>query len=347
MERTELHMSLTDRLERLAPPSGHRRIPFVLDTDPGNEIDDQFAIVHAILSSARLDCKAIHAAPFTNFRSENDQRRGMELSYQTATDVLARLHLSASDLPAVYRGAPRFATSPTDPSGFTGDPVSSHATENLIRLAREQPEGEPLYVVGIAAITNVASAILLAPDIITKLVVVWLAGHPHTYYDTDEFNLRQDPFASRVILDSGVPLVLIPCYNVAEHLALSITEVKARVAGRGGIGTYLADEFLQYATLTGAVSRPIWDMAPIAWLLDPRLVETAIIPTPILGTSPLRTDIYFSPHLDKKPDVKSHRRMHCTWSVDPRRHAMREAFRVRRDSIFEDLFRKLDAHVAE
>ena len=45
------------RLGRLQPPSG--RIRVVIDTDTYNEIDDQFAIVHALLSPERMDVEAL------------------------------------------------------------------------------------------------------------------------------------------------------------------------------------------------------------------------------------------------------------------------------------------------
>ena len=47
----------------LAPPTG--RVTIVLDTDTKNEIDDQFAVIYALLSE-RIDCRAIYAAPFAN-----------------------------------------------------------------------------------------------------------------------------------------------------------------------------------------------------------------------------------------------------------------------------------------
>ena len=37
----------------------------VLDTDTANEIDDQFAVVHALLSQDRLQLKAMYATPFS------------------------------------------------------------------------------------------------------------------------------------------------------------------------------------------------------------------------------------------------------------------------------------------
>ena len=51
--------ALTDalRLERLQPPTGPVRM--VLDTDTYNEVDDQFAVVHALLSPEHLDVEAI------------------------------------------------------------------------------------------------------------------------------------------------------------------------------------------------------------------------------------------------------------------------------------------------
>ena len=40
----------------------------------------------------------------------------------------------------------------------------------------------------------------------------------HHQPSTMEFNLMQDPDAARVIFDSGVPFVQIPCLGVASHL---------------------------------------------------------------------------------------------------------------------------------
>jgi hypothetical protein len=50
----------TDRLQRLKPPTGSIRM--VLDTDTYNEVDDQFAVVYALLSPEKLDLEAIYAA---------------------------------------------------------------------------------------------------------------------------------------------------------------------------------------------------------------------------------------------------------------------------------------------
>ena len=102
--------------------------------------------------------------------------------------------------------------------------------EPIIKLAHES--SEPLYVTAIGAITNVASAILLDPEIVSKIVVVWLGGHPVYWKTAREFNLMQDIPAAQIVFDSGVPLVHIPCKNVAEHLRSTVWEMEKYVKGR-------------------------------------------------------------------------------------------------------------------
>ena len=88
------------RLGRLQPPSG--RIRVVIDTDTYNEIDDQFALVHALLSPDKLEVEAIYAAPFFNERSDGPGH-GMELSYDEILRLLERLGRSPENF--VYRGS--------------------------------------------------------------------------------------------------------------------------------------------------------------------------------------------------------------------------------------------------
>jgi len=151
-------------LLRLDPPRG--RVDMVLDTDTFNEIDDAFALVYAALSTEKLNLLAVHAAPFHNERSAG-AGDGMEKSHAEILRIFALMGRDPEGV--VFKGA----------RAFTGErvlPESSPAAENLIRLARSMPEGKPLYVAAIAALTNIANALRLAPDLVGKLVVVWLGG---------------------------------------------------------------------------------------------------------------------------------------------------------------------------
>lgn len=75
---------------------------------------------------------------------------------------------------------------------------------------------KPLYVAAIGAITNVASALLLNPEIADRIVIVWLGGHALHWYDNAEFNIRQDVAAARVVFSSGAPLVIMPCMGLVH-----------------------------------------------------------------------------------------------------------------------------------
>ena len=292
------------RLERLRAPAG--RVRMVLDTDTYNETDDQFALVHALLSPEQLAVEAVYAAPFHNERSDGP-RHGMELSYQEILRLLQRLGRSADGF--AFRGSTGYL-------GAGGQPCESEAVRDLVARGLASHDDDPLYVVAIGAITNVASALLTEPALAEKIVVVWLGGHALTWPDTQEFNLRQDVPAARTVLDCGVPLVLVPCMGVTSHLHTTVPEIDRHVAPHGELGAFLASRFKEMRADHFAWSRVLWDVAAIAWLLDPAWVPTELVPSPVL------TD-------------------QVTWSVDRRRHLVRCAGFVRRDPIFRDLFRKL------
>ena len=221
--------ALKHRIARLEAPEG--KVRMVLDTDTYNEIDDQFAVVHALLSPEKLAVEALYAAPFFNSRSDGPED-GMEKSYEEILRLLERLDIPAGDF--VLRGSTGFLDD-------TLEPYRSAAALDLIeRAMATESDGDPLYVVAIGAITNVSSAILIEPSIIERIVVVWLGGNALYWPTAHEFNLKQDIPASRLLFDCGVPLVQIPCKNVTTHLASTVPEIEHYVQGRGAIGDYLA-----------------------------------------------------------------------------------------------------------
>lgn len=294
------------RLERLRPPMGRVRI--VLDTDTYNEVDDQFALVYALLSPERLAVEAIYAAPFHNSRSSGPAD-GMERSYAEILRLLDKLGRSADGW--VFKGSTAYLAD-------SRTPQPSAAAADLVARALASPPGDPLYVVAIGAITNVASAILMEPQIVERIVVVWLGGHALYWPHTREFNLKQDVPAAQVIFNCGVPLVHIPCMGVTTHLLTTVAELEAYVSGRGAIGDYLVEIVKGYHADHKGWSKVIWDVATIAYLLNADWVPTDLVHSPILTEQ-------------------------VTWSVDRSRHLIRCANYIHRDPIFRDLFAKLEA----
>lgn len=291
-------------LNRLEFPT--QRVRVVLDTDTYNEVDDQFALAYAIKSSDKLNLEAVYAAPFHNERSSSP-RNGMERSYDEILKVLDLLNVNHENY--VFKGS-------TDYLKEIENPEESEAVNDLINRAMSADDDNPLYVVAIGAITNVANAILLQPEIIKKIVVVWLGGNDLNWDHVKEFNLRQDVLATRIVFDSGVPLVLIPCLGVASHLITTIPELEKCLDGKSRIGTYLTDIVRNYTKDPYGWSKVIWDISAIAWLINPDWIPTHLVHSPVI------TD-------------------QVTWSEDKTRHFIRSAYYVNRDPIFKDLFSKL------
>ena len=287
------------RLLSAVPPAPAR---MVLDTDAWNEIDDQFALAHVLLAPDRARLEAVYAAPFVNPRAATPAE-GMRRS---EAEIRRVLDAAGREVP-VRAGSEQWLTE-------AGGPVPSPAASDLIE--RSRTGDSPLYVVAIGAPTNVASALLADPALAGRIVVVWLGGHALTWGDTAEFNLRQDPEASRVLLDSGVPLVLVPCLGVTDHMITTRAEIDRYVRPRGDVGALLAGLYDEYVPDEPGRSKVIWDLAATAWVLHQDWLDTE------LTTSPRLT-----------PGL--------TWSRDPGRHLIRSAFQVHRDQIFGDLFRRL------
>ena len=293
------------RLKLLSPPTDQVRV--VMDTDTFNEIDDQFAIVQMMLSPDRLKVEAIYAAPFYNDRAK-DPGHGMEQSYDEILRLLERLNISSKGL--VHKGVTEYV-------GLEKNAREADAVNDLISRARSGSPENPLYVIAIGAISNVASAIIKASDIIDRIVVVWLGGHALHWPHTQEFNLKQDVGGAQALLDSGVPLILVPCMGVVSHLHSSVPEIEKYIEPHGEIGAFLAMRFKEYRSDHKGWSKEIWDMAAVAWVLDSTWAQSMIISSPVLNDN-------------------------ITWSVDHRRHAIRYVTAINRDAILKDFIKKLE-----
>ncbi len=295
-------------LRRLQRPVGMADV--VLDTDTYNEIDDQFALAYLIKNDEKLNLKAIYAAPFSNSHAETPAI-GMQKSYDEIKHILTLM--GREDLfGCTYYGSEDYL-----PDEET--PVQSDAARHLAQLAMEYTPEKPLYVIAIAAITNVASALLLNPEIADRIVIVWLGGHALHWHDNREFNLKQDIAAARVVLGCGAAVVLLPCMGVVEAFSTTAPELRENLQGKNALCDYLCSYTIGECSRIRKCpcwSKTIWDVTAVAWLLDGRFMQDEIIPSPI-------------------PEYDHH------WGQDKRRHLIRYVYHVNRDALFEDLFAKL------
>ncbi len=322
------------RDDRLVPPSGV--IDVVIDTDVTNEIDDQFAIVWAALRPDRINLVGLHACPYSLSPSLVEGGALLTpLDERRLTKNLEALGVSVDQIPVVppetgVRRARRELERMADLLGLDHDlirtgadrylpdartPVVSEATEHLVELARAATE--PIHVVAIGAATNVASALLHAPEVAESIVVSWTSAFPSFWPRPNaSYNLAQDLHAVRVLFDSGVPLHYLPGYYVGEELRVTHPEMAHHLDGVGEIGQFLFDLY-DRAPMNGdhhGTSKVIWDVINIGWLLDPTWFTWHRTPAPVLGD-----------------DLR--------WEHPPGRHEIIEALDVDRDAIFKDLYR--------
>lgn len=303
-------MTKEQMLKNLEVPSG--KIDVVLDTDAYNEIDDQFAIAYMFASDDKLNVKAIYAAPFFNDNSFGPED-GMEKSYD---EILKLLDLCDKKVD-VFKGSRSYLADENTPE-------ESLAALDLVERAKKYSPENPLYVVAIGAITNIASAILLNPEIRENIVVVWLGGHARHYHDTYEFNMRQDVAAARVVMSSGAPFVQLPCVGVVSQFAISKAELEAWLVGKNKIADYLAKNTIAAAEVYAAGTpwtRVIWDVAAVAWLVNDnnRFMLSKVVNMVL-------------PEYDH------------TYSQKEENIPMRYVYHIDRDALMADLIEKLQNH---
>ncbi len=207
-----------------------KKIRVILDTDAACEADDQYAIVHALMTP-RFIIRGIIAEQFYTHGGE----RSVEESYLEIEHILKLMNLSGT-IP-VKRGALR-------PLSSEEDTLESEGAKLIVEEAMRDEE-EPLYVLCQGAITNMALAILLQPEIAERLTCIWIGGgiYPKGGW---EFNLCNDYHAANVVFKSKLRLWQVPmdCYT---RMQVGYAELEQKVRPYGEIGKYLFEEMQQFA----------------------------------------------------------------------------------------------------
>ncbi len=305
------HLTFAERAYLMDVPL-QGKLPIIIDSDTFNEIDDQYAITWAMLNEQRLDLKALHAAPFYNAMFDNNHFRvetaakGMELSFDEMHRLMGRM--PNINPPAIYRGSTRFLWEDESKS------EASDAALNLIELAHKSET--TLQVLSIGAPTNIANALLIDPSIIKKIHIIWLGGHAFNWIHTEEFNLMQDMYSSRVLLNCGAALTLIPCMGVANTLATSVPELQSIFGAKNSLADFFAQEADKCPWVTFGHRKVIWDIATVGYVLNSNWYRCQYQASPILNDN-------------------------LTWSFDNRRHMIRVIEYIERDALFVDLFTKI------
>lgn len=197
----------------------------IIDTDPG--VDDITALVLALFDKT-IDIKLITTV------SGN-------IDVLTATrNACHVMDLFGKNIPiAIGAGKPLFrepihATHMHGEEGMGGyippkvthtQPITKSAVEAMYELIMANPNEITLCLWGPQ--TNIAELLTRHPEVVQFIKqIVFMGASPYGMLDMPEhisFNIKNDPEAFQIVLDSGIPTVMIPSYigRFAAHLTES------------------------------------------------------------------------------------------------------------------------------
>lgn len=210
-----------------------KRVRMIIDTDCKNESDDQYAVVHHLLTPM-LDVRGIVAAHFeSQWKRYGELYKTVHASYDEILHLLSLLELPKE--PPVLLGADR-------PMPDEHTPVLSDGARLIIEEALKEDD-RPLFVGLLGTATDLASAIVAQPAIVPRLTAIWIGGA--AYPDGGwEFNLSQDRHAANVLFSSGVNLWQVPS-DTYKQMNVTLSELRWRVATQGKVGEYLFRQMIE------------------------------------------------------------------------------------------------------
>lgn len=189
-----------------------KKIPMIIDTDPG--VDDFFCLAFGCVFQDRVDLKLVTTEGGNNTTSVTTENALRILSLFKREDV------------PVAKGADQFLTSPFGPcvTRFHGEnglgnvqlppthmrPLAMRAWEAMHAVIAGSDE--PVLLVTVAPLTNVAIALSAYPDIKKKIRKIVMMGGttdrgnigPYT-----EANMGHDALASRIVFQRGIPIDMV------------------------------------------------------------------------------------------------------------------------------------------
>ncbi|MCZ7470354.1 nucleoside hydrolase [Agrobacterium sp. O3.4] len=270
------------------------RRKIIIDTDPGQ--DDAAAIMLAFASPDEIDILGLCAV------AGNVPLKLTSRNIRIICELCGR-----TDIP-VYEGAekplvrkPITAEHVHGSTGLDGpvldeptmEAQKQHAVDFIIETLMREPAGT-VTLCTLGALTNVALALLKAPEIADRIQELVMMGggffEGGNITPAAEFNIYVDPQAADIVFRAGIPVVMMPL-DVTHKLLTT----KARVSRIRDIGTRPAIamaemlEFFERFDIEkyGSDGGPLHDPSVIAYLIRPELFQGRECNVEIEATSEL------------------------------------------------------------
>lgn len=251
------------------------RIKVIIDTDPG--VDDATAVLLAMLDK-RLDILLFTTAS-GNRPVEVGTKNMLYLlenfgfNYPVAKGANKPLKRKRKDAAFLHGEGGLGGYKHKRP--VVGKCIPGTAEDNMYKLLKKYPGEITLVVLG--AQTNIGLLLTKYPDS-KKLIkqIVYMGGSPYGYKKTKphiSFNISSDPEAFKIVLDSGIPLVMIPSELGRQEFFLSEKQVQ-EVESMNDFGAFLSKMYEIYWE-PGYKDRRIAmnDSCAVLYLVEPKLFK--------------------------------------------------------------------------
>jgi purine nucleosidase len=268
-----------------------RRI--IIDTDPG--LDDAVAILFALAAVDELEVLGIVAVAgnLPLFETERNARRICALA-------------GRPELP-IYAGCERPLLRPLATADrIHNDPrleavlpeaamplQAQHGVDFLIETLRSA-DLSTITLCALGPLTNIAMALVKAPEVVGKVCELVVMGGAcfqlGNVTPAAEFNIHVDPHAAAIVIDSGIPITMIPL-DITHQLITTEPRLAALQAlpnryGKAVVELLAAFERNRRAKF-GERAKALHDPAVIGYLLRPDLYDGREVNVAIETDSPL------------------------------------------------------------
>jgi purine nucleosidase len=265
----------------------------IIDTDPG--LDDAVAILFALAAAGELEVLGIVAVAgnLPLFETERNARRicalagHPELPLYAGCDRPLRRPLATADR---IHNDPRLEAILPE----AAMPLQArHGVDFLIERLRSADFGT-ITLCALGPLTNVAMALVKAPDVVGKIRELVVMGGAcfelGNVTPVAEFNIHVDPHAAAIVVDSGIPITIIPL-DVTHQLTTTEPRLAAlrSLPNRCGaaVAALLATFEQNRRAKFGARAKALHDPSVIGYLLRQDLFAGRKVNVAIETDSPL------------------------------------------------------------
>ena len=242
----------------------------IIDTDPGQDIDDLLALFFA-LRRPELDIKAITTVTLPSDKRARLVKRLLRYLERTDIPVAAGMQLplrqlSESDLRNQHDfGCTMNHYSFAEPEDVRDEPGTEDAVDLIIRTVEANP-GE-IGIACIAPLTNVACALRRKPEIAGKIKYIAMMGG-EVALNRIEHNAAFDYIATEVVLTSGVP-IFMGTWDVTRRFVLSQEDCELFRTHSSPLCQALAKAIELWHPVQNWKPGPVmYDIFPIVWSFD-------------------------------------------------------------------------------